>query len=347
MDDCGDDRFFWAEDEVRRVPWVWARRLEFEQLYVDPGAGHFLDEVVLGLSKEQKTLPYYYLYDAKGSAIFDEISRLPEYYPAACECEILRDYAKDILEEAGCPSELVEFGSGSSEKTRLLIAAALSHRPEICYVPIDISGEALKSAAIGLIRDFEGLNVHALAAEYRQGLRALSKDAPPRLFIFLGSSIGNMSDREAVSFLRAIHEVCRPEDRLLLGADLAKDAAIIEPAYNDSKGVTAAFNLNILERINRELGGEFDLSTFRHEARYYAKRGYVEMRLVSLVDQEVEIEIANRSFEFDQGEYIWTERCRKYTEARLGRIVQRASFETDERWHDSKDWLAMRLLEPG
>lgn len=344
MDDCGDDRFFWLGEGIRRVPWVWAQRLEFEQLYVDPGAGHFLDEVVLGLSKEQKTLPYYYLYDAKGSALFEQITRLPEYYPAACECEILSGHAGEILDDAGCPKALVEFGSGSSDKTRLLIAAALSHRPEICYVPIDISSEALQQAALALIRDFEGLNVHALAAEYRQGLRALSPDAPPRLFIFLGSSIGNMSDREAVSFLKAIHDVCRPDDRLLLGADLAKEAEVIEPAYNDSQGVTAAFNLNILERMNNELGADFDLSTFRHEARFSARRGYVEMRLVSLVDQEVEIEMADRTFHFEEGEYVWTERSRKYTEDRLGKIVQRASFETDERWYDSKNWFAMRLL---
>src|SRR5687767_5544075 len=152
MHDCGHDRFFWLGAGMRRVPWVWAQRLEFEQLYVDPGAGHFLDEVVLGLSKAQKTLPHYYLYDAKGSALFEQITRLPEYYPAACECEILSSHAGEILDDAGCPRALVEFGSGSSEKTRLLIAAALSHRPEICYVPIDISSEALQNAALALIR---------------------------------------------------------------------------------------------------------------------------------------------------------------------------------------------------
>lgn len=346
MSNGGEDRFFWAGESMRRVPWDWARRLEFEQIYVDPGSGHFLDEVLLGLSKEPKSLPYYYLYDERGSALFQQITRLTEYYPSACECEILRDCACDILEEAGCPRQLVEFGSGSSEKTRLLIAAALSHRPEICYVPIDISGEALKDAALGLIRDFEGLSVHALAAEYRQGLRALSEDSPPRLFIFLGSSIGNMPDREAVSFLRAIREVCRRGDYLLIGADLAKSASIIEPAYNDEKGVTAAFNLNILERINRELGADFDISMFEHQAPYYSRRGYVEMRLVSLVDQEVEIEQADRSFAFDQGDYIWTERSRKYTEVRLGGILRRAGFETCERYHDRKNWYSLRLLEP-
>jgi L-histidine N-alpha-methyltransferase len=345
MEGCGDDRFSWL-GENERVPWVWARRFEFEQLYVDPGAGRFLDEVLLGLSSEPKSLPYYYLYDERGSRLFERITRMPEYYPTACEREILRERGAEIYEAANCPRQIVEFGSGSSEKTRFLLDVALQSGRDICYVPIDISADALKQAALSLIRDFEGLSVHALAAEYRQGLRALDPDGPPRMFLFMGSSMGNLSDREAISFLRAIRDCCRPVDTVLVGADLEKPTSIVEAAYNDPAGETAQFNLNILDRVNRELDGNFDLSAFRHEAPYFFERGYVEMRLVSIGFQVVEIGSTEREFEFEEGEHLWTERSRKYSIERLDRIFRRSRFESAERWFDRKDWVSVSLLEP-
>jgi L-histidine N-alpha-methyltransferase len=319
-------------------------RLEFEQLYVDPGAGKFLEDVLEGLGRRPASIPYYYFYDERGSQLFEQITELPEYYLTACEREILAMFSLDILEHAGAPTEIVEFGSGSAEKTRHLLAAALKLHANVCFVPIDISGEALKRAAKGLIADFPRLNVYALAAEYRQGLQAGKRDGPPRLFLFMGSSMGNMSDEEAVGFLQDIREVCRPFDRVLIGVDLAKDGSIIEPAYNDSQGITAAFNRNVLRRINRELGGDFDLSKWKHEAPYLEEEGHVEMRLTSLTKQTVRV--GGKAFEFDQGEAIWTERCRKYTEARLGQIVRQGGFETVERWYDSRGWFTVRLLQP-
>ena len=162
----------------------------------------------------------------------------------------------------------------------------------------------------------------------------------------MGSSIGNLSDEEAAAFLHQIRKVARPVDRLLIGADLAKEPSVIVAAYNDPQGMTAMFNLNVLERMNRELEGDFDLDAFEHQAPYQRQRGRVEMRLVSRRNQSVRIGVAGRSFEFREGEPIWTERCRKYTEDRLGRIVRAGGFETIERWYDAKNWFGIRLLQP-
>lgn len=319
-------------------------RLEFEQLYVDRGAGQFLIDVLEGLGRSPASFPYYYFYDRRGSELFERITELPEYYLTNCEREILASGAAEILEQAGRPQQIVEFGSGSAEKTRILLTAALELHDEVCFVPIDISGDALRLSADQLIRDFPRLRIHALAAEYRQGLQALPTEGPPRLLLFMGSSIGNLDDEEAIDFLREIRAVSRSSDRLLVGADLAKSSAIVEPAYNDSQGVTAEFNLNVLRRINNELGGNFDLSLWQHEARYLPDEGLVEMRLVSLIGQTVRIE--EREFTFGEGDFIRTERCRKYSEANLGQIVRDGGFETIERWYDAKNWFTVRLLRP-
>jgi L-histidine Nalpha-methyltransferase len=319
------------------------QRLSFEQHYVDRGKEAFLQDVVEGLSATPKWLPYHHFYDARGSELFERITDLEEYYPTNCERDILRFFGEEIVAKAGYPREIVEFGSGSAEKTRILLRAALEAGP-VCFVPIDISTSAVLQAGQSLVEEFEGLRVRALAAEYRQGLDALETGGPSRLFLFMGSSIGNLFDEESAEFLKEIRSVARPSDRLLLGADLAKAEDVVFRAYNDSEGVTAEFNKNLLRRINRELGGTFDLKAFRHEAPYLPGEGHVEMRLYSTRAQDVCVEAASQNFHFAEGEYVWTERSRKYTEGRLDGIVEQGGWATEASWFDRRRWFTVRLL---
>jgi len=224
----------------------------------------FGDDVATGLASPQKQLSCHWLYDDRGSQLFEQICELPEYYPTRSEHSILEKRGDEIVEGFDVPPSLVELGSGSATKTRLLIESLLSHHGSLTFVPIDISHTMLQASAESLLAEYPDLNVHAIAGEYEAGLRWLEEAAPsPRLILWLGSSVGNLDRGSAAEFLSQVARSLGPQDRLLLGVDLRKSSRVLERAYDDDAGVTARFNLNLLTRINRELGADFDLEALR------------------------------------------------------------------------------------
>jgi L-histidine N-alpha-methyltransferase len=296
-----------------------------------------------GLGSEPKTLPCRYFYDDEGSRLFERICELPEYYPTRTEDAILRDHADAMVH--GWPSDpvMVELGSGSSSKTRRLISAAIRAYGRLHYVPIDVSKSILEESAEALVRAFPRLRVTGYAANYRDALEGVVEQFDrPKLFAFLGSSLGNYEVDEAVELLAMLARDMGASDRLLLGTDLDKDPAILEAAYDDAQGVTARFNLNLLTRINRELGGRFSLEQFRHEARYNAGLRRVEMHLISLDDQDVFIPGAGLTAQFARGESIHTENSHKYTAELLRTLADRAGFEEEAGWTDAQGWFRVQ-----
>lgn len=286
--------------------------------------------VVEGLSQPRKILPCQYLYDGRGSALFEEITALPEYYPTRAETSILRENASEITESIPDDAVLVEFGSGSSRKTELL----LQHLPPtVAYVPIDVSLSALSEAKQRLVGRFPQLEVYPIAGSFVDRFELPTNlHHRPRVGFFPGSTIGNWTLESAVSLLTLFRRVLNKDGRLIVGVDLKKDPRILVRAYNDSAGITAAFNLNLLARINRELGSAIDLSTFRHEAIYDPRKGRIEMHLVSAVEQT--IVICGRRFHFRAGESIHTENSYKYTVAEFRDLACKAGWFAGRVWTD-------------
>jgi len=304
-----------------------------------PTADDLAADVLAGFCRPQKSVPPKYFYDAEGSRLFDAITELPEYYPTRTETALLRRYADEIAQKAGTGQLLVEPGSGSCTKARLLFAGL---RP-CAYVPMDISRDHLRMAAEQVAVEFPWLEVHAACTDFTR-LMALPPDSPEgrRLAFFPGSSIGNFDPQAAVGFLRMIADLVGPGGQLLIGVDLKKDRAILEAAYDDAQGVTAAFNLNLLARINRELGADFDLAKWGHRAVYNEAEGRIEMHLVSLAAQQVRLQ--GRSFHFAEGETIHTENSYKYTVAEFRELAARAGFTADSVWVDDERLFSLHLL---
>lgn len=323
---------------------VVSSRLQF--LEVPPGKPDqsFAEAVRKGLSGSPKTLPSRFFYDEAGSHLFERIMMLPEYYLTRTEQDILERFASEMVAWGQKRISLVEFGSGNSCKTRLLIEAASEFQSHLTYVPIDISSEFLQASALTLLSDYPQLSVHAVAGEYFDAIPHVPLTPEPRLFLFMGSNIGNFEEQEALEFLSAISKHLRPEDRLLLGVDMVKDRKVIEAAYNDSAGVTAAFNRNLLLRINTSLGGNFDLDRFEHSAPFVEERSQVEMRLVSTVDQAVQIDALAETFSFKAGEYIHTENSHKYSPESLHALCGAAELQIENKWTDDQDWFAVFRL---
>src|SRR5688572_18603030 len=271
-------------------------------------ADDFADDVRRGLTARPKRLPPKYFYDELGSRLFDAICLLPEYYLTRAEGEIFERHAREIVAAARRGAgrvTLFELGSGSAAKTRRIIEALLAGQETLTYVPVDISPAALEASAHALLGDYAGLSVTAYAADYDSALPRLGEsfeDGARALVLFLGSNVGNFDRAEARDFLRRVRAALRAGDLLLLGADLKKDAAVLEAAYDDALGVTAAFNLNLLARINRELGADFDLRHFRHVALYDAREGRVEMHLESAREQTVRVGALGLEVTFGAGE---------------------------------------------
>jgi dimethylhistidine N-methyltransferase len=301
----------------------------------------FLSEAIAGLSRPQKTLPCKFLYDEEGSSLFNEICELEEYYPTRTEDQILRDNIKEIAGLIGSECRLVEFGSGSSTKTRHL----LTHLPSMCgYIPIDISGPQLLESAIQLAGEFPDLEINPLEADYCEVLEIpdTKRKARRTVAFFPGSTIGNFDPEAATAFMRNIALLCGSDGGLLIGFDRKKPRWILEPAYNDRKGVTARFNLGILARANRELGADFDLSAFRHRAPYNEARGRIEMHLVSTRAQTVHLD--SQEFSFKKGEYITTEHSYKYTVPGFAELAFRAGFELVRNWEDRNHLFSVLFL---
>lgn len=308
---------------------------------VPPSRDDFLSEAMAGLSQPQKTLPCKFLYDEEGSQLFNEICELEEYYPTRSENQILRDNIKEISSLIGSECRLVEFGSGTSTKTRHL----LTHLRNVAgYIPIDISGPQLLASAAQLAGEFPSLEINPLEADYGDiSILPDTKLKPRRTVAFFpGSTIGNFDPDAAVAFLRNIASLCGNNGGLLIGVDRKKPKRILEPAYNDRKGVTAKFNLGILARANRELGADFDLSAFRHHAPYNETHGRIEMHLVSTRRQTVHLD--SHEFTFEKGEYITTEHSYKYTLPGFARLALKAGFELVRSWLDRNQLFSVMFL---
>jgi dimethylhistidine N-methyltransferase len=301
----------------------------------------FLSEAIAGLSQPNKTLPCKFLYDEDGSRLFNEICELEEYYPTRAENEVLRDNISEIARLIGSECRLVEFGSGASIKTRHL----LTHLPGMSgYIPIDISGPQLLESAVRLAREYPDLEISPLEADYCEVSEIPeTKRKPGRTVAFFpGSTIGNFDPVAAVAFMRNIASLCGSNGGLLIGVDRKKSRRILEPAYNDRKGTTASFNLNILARANRELGADFDLSAFRHRAPYNEIHGRIEMHLVSQGAQIVNL--GSHEFSFEEGEYITTEHSYKYTLPGFAGLALRAGFELVKNWEDRNHLFSVLFL---
>lgn len=310
----------------------------------DPLAG-LADDVRKGLAAQPKRFLPKYFYDELGSQLFEAICLLPEYYLTRAENEILERYSDEIIAAVDGQKTLVEMGSGSASKTRLIIEALLRKQPDLLFMPVDISASALESSSRILLQSYPRLRIEAYAADYFAGLAELGKKPRRRtLALFLGSNISNFDVEEALRFLRALRSVLQKGDALLLGADLKKDPAVLEAAYNDALGVTSAFNLNVLARINRELGGNFDLRAFRHHAYYNETAGRIEIYIESLLDQKVRIEKLDLEVQFTAGELIHTENSYKYDTSGIQRLAGQTGFELSRTWLDSQERFSSNLL---
>ncbi|MER5955623.1 L-histidine N(alpha)-methyltransferase [Streptomyces sp. NPDC056121] len=295
-------------------------------------------DVLTGLTGTPKTLPPKWFYDARGSELFDEITTLPEYYPTRAEREILLARSQEISEATGART-LVELGSGSSDKTRHL----LDDLPDLeTYVPVDVSESALRGAAEALGAERPGLRIHALIADFTLDLTL--PDAPgPRLAAFLGGTIGNLLPNERAAFLTAVRALLRPGDMLLLGTDLVKDESVLVAAYDDAAGVTAAFNKNVLDVINRDLGADFDPGAFEHVALWDADNEWIEMRLRSTAAQTVKIPALGLAVDFEDGEEIRTEISAKFREDGVRAELAGAGLRMTHWWTDAQNRFALSL----
>lgn len=306
-------------------------------------ADSFREDVIAGLSLPQKVLPPKYFYDAAGSRLFEAICRLKEYYPTRSELALTRAHLGAIARFAGKGSTLIEYGSGESVKSRLLIGAL---RPS-AYIPVDISEHALRRAAAKLRRLFPWLDILAVHGDFSQPLKipvsaGTRSFSSRRVVYFPGSTIGNLTPQEAHAFLRMTRGQVGPRGAMLIGVDLRKDANLLHAAYNDAKGVTAAFNLNLLARINRELGADFRPRRFRHYAFYNPARGRIEMHLVSLAAQNVNV--GNHRFAFAAGESIHTENSYKYSIEEFRALAKSAGFRGEKVWLDPKGMFSLHGL---
>ncbi|MYY04715.1 L-histidine N(alpha)-methyltransferase [Streptomyces sp. ATexAB-D23] len=295
-------------------------------------------DVLHGLTRQPKTLPPKWFYDARGSELFEEITRLPEYYPTRAEREILSGRATEIAAASGART-LVELGSGSSEKTRFLLDAL----PGLdTYVPVDVSESALRGAADALLAERPQLSVHALIADFTAGL-SLPDTPGPRLVAFLGGTLGNLLPGERAVFLESVRSLLAPGDALLLGTDLVKDEEVLVAAYDDAAGVTAAFNRNVLSVVDRELGADFSPDDFEHVARWNPREEWIEMRLRARRALTVKIPQLDLVVPFDAGEELRTEVSAKFREDGVRRELAGAGLRLTHWWTDCGDRFALSL----
>jgi dimethylhistidine N-methyltransferase len=304
-------------------------------------------DVRQGLTDDPKHLSCCFFYDVEGSLLFEEICTLPEYYLTRAEREILEVRAGELAAHFSQPTTLVELGSGSAAKTRLLIEAFLERHGMLRYVPIDICRTVVEESSLELLNDYPRLEVLAIAAEYHDGLRHLRSAANgPKLILWLGSNIGNLDRAHAANFLQEVRGTMTTEDLVLVGVDLRKDRATLEAAYDDAQGVTAEFNFNLLTRINRELGGHFRIEDFEHRAVYNEEHGRIEMYLVSKEDQCVPIDNLGLEVSLSADEAIHTENSYKYSFAEIAALAEHAGLRIASQWLDQAGRFSVSLFAP-
>jgi dimethylhistidine N-methyltransferase len=303
------------------------------------------EDVRRGLANEPRRLFPKYFYDELGSQLFEAICLLPEYYLTRAENEILARSADEIIGCVDGHKTLLELGSGSASKTRRIIEALLRQQNNLLYIPVDISASALETSSRVLLQSYPRLRIHAFASDYYGGFAALrSEDLGRTLALFLGSNIGNFDMDEAHTFLRALRGVLRTGDALLLGADLRKRKDVLEAAYDDALGVTAAFNLNLLARINRELDADFDLRAFKHYVRYDEALGRVEVYIESLRAQAVRLRKLDLAIHLRAGERIHTENSYKYDLEGLSKLASATGFTRERTWMDQAERFSSNLF---
>jgi dimethylhistidine N-methyltransferase len=301
-------------------------------------------EVVRGLSSRPKTLPCKLFYDEQGSQIFEEITKLPEYYLTRSESEILQNCSHEIVQSVGSPVSVIELGSGTATKTSTLLRSVARRQIRVKYFPVDISPSALSEAKKRVRTEFPGALVQPVTADFGNGFRFLKEIGPGRkLVLYLGSSIGNFDPEDAVAFLRKVRDQLSGGDSLLLGTDMVKSPDILVPAYDDAEGVTAEFNKNILRRLNRELNADFDLDSFLHVAEWNPQRSRMEIYLESTRDQAAFIGLTRTIVRFAAGERIHTENSYKYTLEMVERMLCVSGFTLEKTWFDRRQWFGLHL----
>lgn len=308
----------------------------------------FKKDVVQGLGRSQKSIPSKYFYDALGDALFIKIMKMPEYYPTRAELEIFSEKSEEMIQSLSLKKEvyfeLIELGAGDGTKTKQLLHQLLNHGFNFSYLPIDISSTALQDLELNLKDEFPTLDVRKKHGDYFNVLETLKSNNHPKVILFLGSNIGNLTDENSAKFIYQIGSNLKPNDKLVLGVDLIKSEDLVRPAYDDPHGITREFNLNLLKRINKELGGQFDISTFDHVPEYYMNEGVARSYLVSNKDQDIRIESLGRSFSFEKGERIQTEISRKYNDKILKNILMETDFNIVSKLTDQKGYFADYIL---
>ncbi len=308
---------------------------------------NFSEDVKSGLTSKSKYLPFVYFYDHIGSQLFEKICELPEYYLTRTETDILETNADDIASQFSKKTVLVELGSGSSTKTRILIEALLERQSLASYTPIDVSLQMLEESSYSLLEAYPNLEINAIAAKYNEGIDHLNiRKDQQNLITWLGSSIGNFERSEVTTLLQHIQETMHPDDRFLVGIDLQKDKTVIENAYNDAQGITAEFNLNLLTHVNRELGGNFDIENFGHKAIYNEEIGRIEMYLISHIDQKVFISELDLKVSFTANETIHTENSFKYSLGDIDMLAEETGLYVEQQWFDAERLFSLNLFAP-
>jgi L-histidine Nalpha-methyltransferase len=326
---------------------------DFAQLPAVGALTELIQEVQKGLNARPRSLKPWMLYDELGSRLFEQITTLPEYYPTRTERSLLESHADEILDSACAdarPLRILELGAGTASKTCLLLAAAARRKLDVIYVPLDVSADALEIACRAIENAFPKVLIEPVVVNYVISPPSLDEYDGTTLALYLGSSIGNFTPQESRTILRNVGSQLRSGDALVLGTDLQKDVSTLMAAYDDREGVTAAFNLNVLNRLNRELDADFDPDGFRHLVCWNAIESRIEMHLESLRDQAVQIETADLEVHFRGGETIHTENSYKYTDETLDALLWDSGFEIKSNWKDERDWYALtmsRLRERG
>ena len=325
------------QKEDSRFRWI---NLDSSQLSIQEDT-----DIIQGLNNQPKTLPCRYLYDDQGSEIFEQICELPEYYPTRTEQAILETSALEIAQMTGL-STLIELGSGSSRKTRLLLDAYSQFQQELQYFPIDVSAGILQTTALDLLHQYPKLKLCGLAGTYEQALAQLpSAEFENRMLIFLGSTLGNLNEQECSDFLTQIQRALKPGEFFLFGVDLQKQIETIEAAYNDSQSITAAFNLNILHHLNRRFQGNFEIKQFEHWAFYNPVAHQIEMHLRSLKNQTAVLKALDYQVSLQSGETIRTEISRKFHLPTLVSVLENHALQPLQIWSDVQGWFGLLLCQ--
>jgi len=316
-------------------------RLRIIRLDNFPKTNSFAEDVKIGLTSGNKFLLPKYFYDISGSELFERICETEEYYPTRTEISILKNLSDTISERNKEKNLIVELGSGSSYKTNYILQSFLKSRDKLYYIPIDVS-DILVESSKNLIEKYEKLFITGLVTYYEEGMDYIIKaDKSPKLILFLGSSIGNFTEEEAIHFMKMLGNDITCDDRLLIGFDLIKDRKVLLDAYNDKAGITAEFNLNILKRINTELGGNFDLGKFEHSAIFNEEKSRMEMHLISKEDQNVFIKDISEEISFKKGEIIHTENSYKFTHEMINSLAEASGMEFSDSYTDDKKYFAL------